>query len=411
MNDQTPAPTSPRWGSTTKMIVGLTGVAAIAALLIQFREIIGPLILALILVFLLHPVIARLSTLLKIKWRTAVNVIYLLLLLMLLGSFTATGFAIVQQAISLVNTVERFVTDLPALVADLSKQVYVIGPFTLDLSQFDLANLAQQVLNVVQPLLGRAGSLVTTLAGGAASAFGWGLFILLASYFLLSEYRVVSGQLVNIDIPGYNADVARLGRELGKTWNAFLRGQLVISFLVIIVYALLLTILGVRLTLAIALMAGAARFVPWIGPLITWTVTALVAFLQPSNYFGLPEIQYTILVLVSCLLVDQIFDNLIVPRLLGQTLGVHPAGVLIAAIVVTNLIGFIGLVLAAPLLATLNLVGRYVIRKMFDLPPWPEEEEPEVVELPWSRLVRRLQALRRLRRRSEESKEAEGNKK
>jgi predicted PurR-regulated permease PerM len=358
------------------------------------------LILTLILVFLLHPVAARLSALLKVKWRTAVNLIYLLLLLGLLGSFTATGFAIVQQITGLISTIQRFLTDLPGLVANLEQQSYAIGPFTLDMSQFDLPNLLQQVLNVVQPLLGQAGSLVTTLAGGAASAFGWGLFILLVSYFLLLEYRGVSGQLVEVDIPGYNADLARLGRDLAKTWNAFLRGQLVISFLVVIVYALLLTILGVRLTLAIALMAGAARFVPWIGPLITWTVTALVAFLQSSNYFGLPEWQYTLLVLICCLIVDQIFDNLIEPRLLGQTLGVHPAGVLIAAIIVTNLIGFIGLVLAAPLLATLNLAGRYVIRKMFDLSPWPGEEKPEVVELPWSRLVQRARAWQRLRRRA-----------
>ena len=405
MNDQAPVPASPTWNSTTKMIVGLTLVAAVAFLLVQFREIIGPLLLTLILVFLLHPVLARLSALLKIKWRTAVNLVYLLLLLALLGSFTATGFALVQQIASLVTTVQRFVTDLPGLVADISQQSYVIGPFTLDMSQFDLASLAQQVLNLVQPLLGEAGSLVTTLASGAASAFGWGLFILLVSYFLLSEYRVVSGQLVDIDIPGYNADLRRLGRELGKTWNAFLRGQLIISFFVIIAYMLLLTILGVRFSLAIALMAGAARFVPWVGPMLTWTVTAVVAYLQASNYFGMSEFSYTLLVLVCCLVLDQIFDNLVVPRLLGQTLGVHPAGVLITAIIVTNLLGIIGLVLAAPLLATLNLVGRYVVRKMFDLPPWPESEKAEVVELPWSRLARRVQAWRRLKQRTQEPKE------
>jgi predicted PurR-regulated permease PerM len=396
--DQSPVPESPKWGSTTKMVVGLTIVAVIAALLIQFRSIIGPLLLTLILAFLLHPVAARLATLLKVSWRFSVNLIYLLLLILLLGSFTATGFAIVQQISSLVNTVQHFVADLPGMVTDLSQQSFVFGPFTLNLSQFDLPNLLQQVLNVVQPLLGQAGSLVTTLASGAASAFGWGLFILLVSYFLLYEYRVVSGQPLEIDIPGYNADLLRLGRDLGKIWNAFLRGQLLISFLVMVSYSLLLTILGVRFSLAIALMAGAACFVPWLGPLATWTVTALVAFLQPGNYFDLPAFRYAVLVLACCLVLNQIFDNLVTPRLLGHTLGVHPAGVLIAAIIVTNLIGFIGLVLAAPLLATINLMGRYILRKMFDLEPWPEPEKPEVVELPWSRLAHRLLAWIRLKR-------------
>jgi predicted PurR-regulated permease PerM len=256
------------------------------------------------------------------------------------------------------------------------------------------------LLGIVQPLLGRAGSLVSALATGAAGMMGWGFFVLLISYFLLSESSRVPEDLLQIDIPGYGSDRRRLVRELAKVWNSFFRGQLIISLLVVISYYILLTILGLRLTLAISLMAGAACFIPWVGPFITWTVTAIVAFLQPENYFGLTPLWYTILVLVACQVLNQIFDNLITPRLLGQTLGVHPAGVLIAAIVVTNLIGFVGLVLAAPLLATLNLLGRYFLRKMFDLEPWPEPEKPaEATELPWARWGRRLRAWARLVRR------------
>jgi predicted PurR-regulated permease PerM len=172
---------------------------------------------------------------------------------------------------------------------------------------------------------------------------------------------------------------------------------LVISFLVVVSYYILLTILGTRLTFAIALMAGVARFVPYLGPLVTWTVTAIVAFLQPSNYFGLDPIWYTVLVVGLCILLDQIFDNLVVPRIMGQTLGLHPAGVLIAAIIATNLIGLVGLVLAAPVLATIALVGRYVGRKMFDLDPWPEPEtRPEQALPPWERTRRRMEAFWRL---------------
>jgi len=123
-------------------------------------------------------------------------------------------------------------------------------------------------------------------------------------------------------------------------------------------------------------------------------VTAIVAYLQPSNYFGLEPLYYSILVVVLCIILDQIFDNLVVPRIMGQTLGLHPAGVLIAAIIATNLIGIIGLVLAAPVLATIALLGRYVSRKMFDLDPWPPTEvKPRRVELPWTRTGRLLAAL------------------
>jgi predicted PurR-regulated permease PerM len=93
-------------------------------------------------------------------------------------------------------------------------------------------------------------------------------------------------------------------------------------------------------------------------------------------------------------IVDQIFDNLVSPRILGQALGVNPAAVLIAAIVMTNLIGIIGLLLAAPVLATLKLLGTYTIRKMLDLDPWPEKPPtPETAAITRrARIWRRLQA-------------------
>ena len=203
------------------------------------------------------------------------------------------------------------------------------------------------------------------------------VFVILVSYFILADASQVPGELVHVDIPGYNADVRRLGRELGKTWNAFLRGQLIILLLVVFLYTLLMTILGVHYAIAIALLAGIARFVPYIGPLTTWTVTVLVAFFQGGNYFGLIPLHYAILVVACALLLDQIFDNLIGPRIMGKSLGVHPAAVLVTAIICANLIGIIGLVLAAPVLASLKVLGRYITRKMLDLDPWADPKEEE----------------------------------
>jgi hypothetical protein len=68
----------------------------------------------------------------------------------------------------------------------------------------------------------------------------------------------------------------------------------------------------------------------------------------------------------------------VTPRIFGQALGVHPAGVLISAIIAANLIGFVGLLLAAPVLASFQLFLRYASRKMVDLDPFPEEERGEV---------------------------------
>jgi predicted PurR-regulated permease PerM len=383
-----PQPESPKWSSTTKTVVGMAFVLVIAGLLVLFRNIIGPLILAFILAFLLHPVSAWTSKKLKISWRIAVNLIYLVLVLILAISFTLSGLAIIQQAQSLIVSIDNFIQTLPELVKDLSTRNFSIGPFHLDFSTVDLQSLTNQLLDMVRPVIGQAGALLGKFATSAATTFAWGIFVLLISYFLLSEAGILRENLVRLEIPGYNADIRILVKKLGATWNAFLRGQLIISLLVVVSYYVMLTILGTRLTLVIALMAGLARFVPYLGPAITWTVTAIVVFFQDGNYFGLEPLTYTILVVICCIMLDQIFDNVVVPRVLGQRLGLHPAGVLVAALVAARLIGLIGVVLAAPVLATLLLVGRYLSRKMFDLPPWPAtpDEQAKPSQLPWLRM-------------------------
>lgn len=376
----------------TKLVVGLTVITIIGALLVRFRQIVGPLILSFMLAYLLFPLVKRLTVGAKVSWRASVNLIYLVFVILVVGLLTIAGLAVVTQIQSLINFVQRFVTDLPTIVESLSTEVYVIGRYTLNLGQLlDLQTLTNQVLSIVQPVLGRVGGLITSFAGSALVTLSWGLFVMIISYFLLAEAGVFPGQLVRVDIPGYEEDLHRLGLDLQVIWNAFLRGQLLIIVLVMISYTILLNILGMRYTFGIAILAGLARLVPYIGPLIVWIVTALVAFFLPENYFGLQAGYYTLLVVSLCLIVDQIFDNLISPRILGRTLKVHPAAILIAAIIFTNLIGVIGLVLAAPVVATINLISRYVFRKMFDRDPWPESEsQPKPTGLGWTRMVNGL---------------------
>lgn len=271
----------------------------------------------------------------------------------------------------------------------------------MDLSKYlDLNTLSNQLIQGIQLVIGRAGSLVSSFATRAASMIGWGLFVLLISYFTLTDAGQVPDAVKYFKIPGYDYDIRRLSRSLGGIWNAFFRGQIVIVTLVIFSYSILMSILGLRYALGIALLAGLARFVPYIGPWTTALVTFLVAVFQPHNYFNLNPLAYALLLIGLSFILDQIFDNLISPRIMGDTLGINPAAVLVVAILAANFIGIIGLVLAAPVLATFKLIGQYIIRKLFDMDPWPEPgANPRTLEPPvLKRGFHRLQAWWRLRK-------------
>lgn len=403
-------PPSPRWGVTLKIVIGLSFAIALGALVVAFRSFIGPLLLAGILAYFLHPLALRLSDTTRLNWRLSVTVVYLVLLILLVSFFTATGVVIVSQVESLFNLIRNFVNnDLPGLIDTLSEQIIVFGPFSFDFSQFNLETIGQQVLNNLQALIGQAGGLIGTVASGAVGIVAWTAFVLLVSYFVASDAGRVPDVLSYVTIPGYDYDVRRMARELGRIWNAYLRGQFFILLLVIIISAIIMTSLGVRLALAIALLTGLARFVPYLGPLTVSLITFLVAVFQNSNIFNLQPLFYALMVVVIAIVVDQIFDNYVMPRVMGESLGVHPAAVLVSALILAQLIGLIGLVLAAPVLASLRLVTNYGLRKMFDLDPWPEpEQELAPIEAPWSRFYASLRKgisslFARLRRREDKN--------
>ncbi|MCB2178625.1 AI-2E family transporter [bacterium] len=382
---------SPFWGTNTKLIVGLLIAAFSVGILSQLRPILTPIALALILSYLLFPLIEDLTQNTFFSWRGATNLVFFLLLIILLSSLTASGVAIVNQFQNLIGIIETFLGNLPDIVQNFISTdpvitIPIIG-YQFDIAQYiqslniDLIAISNQVLSSVQPVLGQAGTILTRVATSALSVLGWGGFILVIAYLILGEAKKGS-KLLQRELFGLSEDITRFSREFSYIWNAFLRGQLLVFFLSSATMFILMSILGVRYALVLAILAGFARFIPYVGQFISAIVNALVAyFLAAGNYFGLPPFQYMLLVVGVAFIHDQIYDSLVIPRLIGFVLGVHPAMVLITALIAARWVGVLGLLLAAPMLASFQLLTRYVIRKMLDQDPWPDEEiEPPTLK-------------------------------
>ena len=373
--NQTKPSSSPSWGATTKLVVALTFVAIVGGLLIRFEKILAPLLLALVLAYLFHPVANFVQRVVHLPWRVVVSIIYLLFLAVLLSLLTAGGVGLIQQIQNLVIFIQNTLTVIPSVIAQASGQIYQFGPFQFDFSRLDFNPLGQQILGLVQPVLGQTGLLLGTIASDAAQFLGWLFFVLLVSYFALSESGGTRRRIIRLDIPGYTEDIHRLGYELGIIWNAFLRGQAIVFFVTFIAYAVVFSLLGVNYAIGIAVLAGLAKFVPYFGEPVTWVTIALVTYFQGSGPFGLPPLTYAIISVGLAFLIDQTIDNLITPRILARALHVHPAAVLIAALIAASFLGLLGVIIAAPMLATVTLFWRYIMRKMLDLDPWLEGEE------------------------------------
>jgi putative heme transporter len=379
---------SPTWGTTTKLVIGLTLVAIFAGIFIYYRSIVSLLVLASIITYLFQPIVAVLTEKTRLSWRFSTTLVFLLFIILLIGLLTGAGLVIAQQATGLVRVVQEFTENLPDLASDLTAVLEQYGIKDI----INLNDLANRLLETIQPLLGQAGSIVGSLATGAAASIGKIFFIVFVAYFILSESHRV-GKITFDQIPEYDYDIRRMTRHLRGIWDSFFRGQIIIFVMVFVVYLIILSALGVRYSIALAALTGLAVFIPYVGSWTSSIVMVLVTFFQPVNYFGLLPWQYSVMVLVISLTTNFIFDNYITPRFFGRTLDIHPAAVLVAALFMASLMGLIGIFLAAPVVATIKLIGMYIFRKMLDLDPWPEPEvEATPIEFPWFRWSRQLKS-------------------
>lgn len=408
-----PNPKSPQWGWTTKLVVGFSLAAIILWLLVQFQNFMGPLITALILAFLFQPLAKFLQDKIKIPWRLSVTIIYLLVVLILAGLLTWGGFALVEQIQNLIGFIEKNIDRLPDLVADVTTQTYQIGPFeyTPDVA-ISWDEITNEIVRAVQPLLGRMGSIASSIATGAATIVSWWILIILVSYFLLAESEGIPSRVLNLNIPGFSHDMNKMGDELSRIWKGFLRGEILVVFFSLIIYTIMLAIMGVQFFFGLALIAAIGQLIPYLGAWATWISFGLVAFFQTNIPFNLPPGLYVIIVLAVSMLVNSIIDQIIRTKVMADSLKVHPALVLIGALVGVQLLGFIGIVIAAPIMATLKLLLNYAVSKLSDQDPWEFLELREPIEKPGflKRIVTGWTAfkdwLRRIRRKTDNDKTA-----
>jgi predicted PurR-regulated permease PerM len=370
MSELKPAEPSPRWGATTKTVVAITITAVVALLLYRFRGLIGPVVLAFLLAYLLYPLAKHIGNWLHLKWGLVVTLLYLIVIIVLLGLITLGGLAIFDQTSSLISFLQNALVTIPDFISNIQHTVIHIGRFEFDTAQYDFSQISTQAMTLAQNILKELGTLVGVIASGAAEVVSSIVFMLLISYFILLETGGVPGKLFSFNVPVYGSDITKMKRQLGSIWNTFLRGQILIIFITIIIYIVILGTLGVRYFLGLALLAGMARFVPYVGPFIAWTTYFLVGYFQPYHPFGLQPFAYAIMIVAIALVTDAIIDNFVSTRILARVLKVHPAAVLIAALVGASLFGLIGVVLASPVMATMKLIMIYIMQKLFDLDPW-----------------------------------------
>jgi predicted PurR-regulated permease PerM len=158
-------------------------------------------------------------------------------------------------------------------------------------------------------------------------------------------------------------------------WNAFFRGQLLLAVILAVVTTLVFSAIGVPFAWVMGLLAGIMAFIPNIGQIVAAVPPILMAFLRGSTYLHMSSVGFGVMVTVLYVVLTLIYNNVLVPRILGRSLKLHPLVVLIAAIVGGLFGGILGMLLAAPTLSTLRIILRYIIFRLYDRDPFVEPDQ------------------------------------
>ena len=398
---------SPPWGRYTKIFVAVAVVLLLIATAQRFQSLIAQLVIAAIVAYILNPIINFVDRRTKAERGTVLIATYLLLAAAVIWGFILLGTAAFGEVTAFLQRVPSLANELTTRVEVLTTQDEItIGPLTFEPDAEFWANVQDQLVRVAQTLGARGTQLITQILTGTVNVVGNILFIFVLSIYIAIEIPKLSGYVGDFaQTPGYRKDAERLMREFGRIWSAYLRGQVILGLTIGIIVWIGLLILGVENSGALGLLSGLLEFIPIIGPVIGAGAAMVVAFFQANHCEGVLQFfmdagscgivgwQFTLIVLGLMFVIQQLENNILVPRIVGEALDLHPLLVMIAVFMGGSLAGILGAILAAPVAATLKLVGIYVWRKMFDDYPFqqPEILEPEV--LPPQTIAERLRYL------------------
>jgi predicted PurR-regulated permease PerM len=353
---------------------------ALFLLIGRFQSLIGMLVLAAILAYLLEPIINFFDERTTIRRGLLIIIVYVVLAAAVLGGFFALGIASYQQIANLIALMPDLIQNAAEILSSFinGSRPLSLGPFEIDPGVISWDRITEQILNLTDPILSQSTTIVSRFAASTLRTVFNVVFIFILSIYLATDLPSLGDRVKNFaQQPGYSGDVEQLIPELRRVWRAYLRGQIILGLVIFVVVWIGLTLLGVQNSLALGLLAGLLEFVPTVGPVISAIVAILVALFQPDNYLGVASWQFALIVLALMIVIQQVENNLLVPRIVGGALDLHPLIVIVSVFMGASLAGILGAILAAPVVASLKLLGQYTWRKLFDLPPFPEEEPPQ----------------------------------
>lgn len=342
--------------AVTAAILAVVGLAFLFAA----RSVLQPFIGAAVVAYAFSPLVDWLVSRTRLRRVWCVALPYLL------------GWGLVVWAISgyvpilnletrqLATSVGQLIPDLYQRYANNVQQFNIFG-VTINVQQ-QVADAAASFADATRNL----GRQTVAFAGGALDTITQLFTFNIALFYLLLDGHRLGAFVEERLPPRYRAELVALGGQVDFVLGRYLRAQLLLIAIMAVASFIALTVLGVRFSVLLALVAGFLEIFPIIGPTAAISLVSLVALVQHDNHFGLDQLGFVIVVALTFFIMRQIEDYLVIPNIIGHVVNLHPVVILFVLFCGSAVGGLLGMFLAVPLTGALKIVVGYLYGKMIE---------------------------------------------
>ena len=330
---------------------GVTITAFLVALWF-LGDVILPFVLGGAIAYVLDPIADRLQKL-HLSRIVSVAIITLVAALIFILLVLLVIPTLIQQTAALIDTA-------PALFNQLQTALTDRFPQLLDAD----STIRQQLITIGNSIQSKGGELVNGLVSSALGLINVVILLVVVpvvAFYLLLDWDNMTAKIDDMLPRDHAPVVRRLATQIDTTLASFIRGQGTVCLILGSYYAVALMLAGLNFGLVVGFVAGLISFIPYVGALVGGVLAIGLALFQ---FWGNPLM---IGLIAGIFAVGQFLEgNILTPKLVGNSVGLHPVWLLFALSVFGSLFGFVGMLVAVPVAAVIGVLARYGIEKYKD---------------------------------------------
>lgn len=330
------------------------------------RDLYEPLIISALIAYILNPVVNFLARRTKLSRPLVITIVFL-------AGLIAFSFLITSLLPPLIADIQILVVDIQDIIFQI--QNYLSQPIVILGQEFHLESLLPDFTQLIsESVLALPENALYILEATTINLL-WALIMLVSTYYLLRDWTQLRSWFFRQVPEPYQPDARRIYLEIKGVWHGYLQGNLVLMVIVGVVFSIAWISIGVPGALVLGIIMGVLTIIPDLGPAIGAGIAILVALFAGSTYLEISNLWFGLLVTGIFLVLINIKNIWIRPRVFGRSVHMHEGIVFIAIMAAVVIQGILGAVIIIPLLASVSILVRYIYRKIQGMHPWPEEED------------------------------------